>query len=79
MNLCPILNCRDAESSFEIFYDTLRGLINKCSVIFHKSGRLKKLIKPWITTGIVKSIGIRDTLAKQTKQDPNNTALLNRY
>ena len=77
-NWCPILNCRDAESSFEIFYNTLRSLINKCTVIFHTPSKLKK-IKPWITTGIVKSIRTRDTLAKQMKQDPNNTVLLNRY
>lgn len=35
----------------------------------------KRLLKPWITTGILKCINNRNKLQKQLKQDPNNTIL----
>ena len=73
-----VLNCQDADKSFEILYNILRGLISKCTVSFNTPSKLKK-IKPWITSGIIQSIRTRDKLAKQTKQDPNNIALLNKF
>ena len=64
-----VFSCKDAENSFEILYNILRGLISKCTISFNTPSKLKK-IKPWITSGIIQSIRTRDNLVKQTKQDP---------
>ena len=75
-----ILDCDDAEMSFNIFYKTLRDLICKYTVNIplNVSSRYKK-IKPWITIGIVKSIRTRDKLAIQVKREPLNGELHSKY
>ena len=68
----------DAEKAFDSLYDTIGDIISKCSDKIRITNKDKK-IKPWITSGIIRSIRTRDKLAKLTKQDPTNTGLINKY
>lgn len=75
-----IYNCQDADSCFLLFYHLLIKYIDESShTTSNKIPCKLKKIKPWITTGIIKSIRIRDKLAKQIKNDTGNTNLINYY
>ena len=51
----------DVNKSFSVFYNKLNKLLNKHAPFKPISKRKKKrLLKPWVTKGIRKSINIRD-------------------
>ena len=66
------------DAAYECFLLTLRSMIQNASKKINISSSKKK-IKPWITTGLVKSIRQRDKLKKELSKDRNNLELLNAY
>ena len=68
-----IYECENAERNFDVFYTTILNLISKYTnnIPSNTPNKYKK-IKPWITSGINKSIRTRDKLARQAKREPLN-------
>ena len=75
-----IFNCKQPEICLDYFYETLKNIIDKnITNTFRKIPSKFKKIKPWITSGIVKSIRTRDKLANKLKKEPFNINLKNKY
>ena len=75
------LECLDADISFDGFFNTLEALIDK-HVPTKILSKKKSSNKPWITSGIRKSISRRDRILKQfikEKDYTKKTVLFNNY
>lgn len=70
-----ILNCKDAEVAASMLVTTVSSIVTAKSRTIKIAGR-KKIIKPWITTGLLRCIRHRDKLYRKTKQEPNNETII---
>ena len=65
---------KDADLSFELFLRKIKFLHNKNSPFSTPKRKIKKdTSKPWLTTGILKSINVKNKLYKQFCQATNST------
>lgn len=72
--LSELLFCDDPDSLITSFIDTLTSTI-KDNTIITKIPNSKRIIKPWITMGILRCIKNRNNLQKQSRNDPYNDIL----
>ena len=73
------LENENADETFQHFYDKINSLLDKYAPIRKMTNReIKTKSKPWITTGIRKSIALRDRLFKSfiKASDSNNKDVL---
>ena len=68
----------DANEATNYFIETVQTLIKLNTKKIRTSAR-KRVLKPWITSGILKCLKNRDNLYKKTKLDPNNVILKTTY
>ena len=65
---------KDADLSFELFLRKIKFLYNKNSPFSTPKRKIKKdTSKPWLTTGILKSVNVKNKLYKQFCQATNST------
>jgi hypothetical protein len=73
----------DANASFNVFYSHMSNLMDRhVPLVKLTKKQIKTNCKPWITTGIIKSINKRDILLKQyikSKIPSKKTLLYNQY
>lgn len=74
INIEPIFKCTDAEACLDHLTLKLQNAIDKNTKIL-KLPRRKRVIKPWITPGLLKCIKNRDKLHKKAKINPSNNVL----
>ena len=70
-NLSHIYNCTDVDVALKFLIDTITRIINNnttTKITSHK----KKIIKPWITPGLLRCIKHRDKLHTQARKNPEN-------
>ncbi|XP_047027733.1 uncharacterized protein LOC124635821 isoform X1 [Helicoverpa zea] len=73
-NLSDLLFCDDPNLLISSFIGTLTYIINN-NTITKKIPNSKRIIKPWITMGILRCIKNRNHLQKQSRNDPYNEIL----
>lgn len=76
-----VTNCVTVNGAVSRFNSILKKVINKNKQEI-KVGRSKNLLKPWVTTGIVRCQKTRDKLhivAKNNPTDPNSVLIYKRY
>lgn len=73
-NLADLLFCNDPETLTYLLVNKLTESINKNTIIT-KIPNSKRIIKPWITPGILRCIKNRNKLQKDNKRDPYNDIL----
>lgn len=73
-NFNSVLLCQDANDAGNIFVSFLQHLIESNTVTYTIPNR-KRVIKPWITFGILRCIKNRDNLYKKFKSSPTNETL----
>lgn len=69
-----ILNSDDAETASNDLVRTLSAAVQKHTSVIKVPSRLR-IIKPWVTPGLLKCIHHRDNLYKRTKKQPQNEML----
>ena len=69
----------NANTALDIFNKTILDTINNCIVSNHISKNKHRKIKPWITSGLVRSIKNRDKINLKIKKDTSNLKLINYY
>lgn len=74
IELTPINQSQDPEYSINYLTTAIQDAINKNTVIIFTSRR-KKIIKPWITPGLLRCMRNRDRLNKKLKSSPDNEIL----
>ena len=78
LDLTPIYNSSDANEATEYLVSSLMNIIkvNTQTIVL---SRRNKIIKPWITPGLLRCIRHRDKLHQKLTKFPNNDALLTTY
>lgn len=71
INFDPIYSSKDPNTSMTLLVNAIKPALDKNSTIVSLPRR-KKIIKPWITPGLLKCIRNRDKLHKKAKKYPNN-------
>lgn len=69
-----IINIQDANIAAELLISTIGSVIKKHSKIVYISSK-QKIIKPWITRGLLRCIRNRDNLSRKLKKEPENYTL----
>lgn len=69
-----IYNCSNVNLAFEHFSNSLSRAIQMCSIMHVTPCRLR-IIKPWITPGVLRCMRNRDRMYKKIKTSPNNEIL----
>jgi hypothetical protein len=70
-DLTFILACNDAEKATTLLVKTVADIVTKHTRETNIPSR-KRIIKPWITPGLLRCLRNRDKLYKKSKKDPNN-------
>lgn len=77
----PILACCDSELAASAFVRMIMDIVNRHTCLKYIPSR-KRIIKPWITPGLLRCLRNRDKLYRDTKKDPKNHTkylIYNRY
>ncbi|XP_062529771.1 uncharacterized protein LOC134200606 [Bombyx mori] len=74
IDFTPIYGTNDANIATELLIASLQFAIKSNSIIT-KISRRKKVIKPWITPGLIRCMRTRDRLHRKSKCDPDNHIL----
>lgn len=69
-----LYKCTNANAAFEYFSNLLTRAIQMCSVTYAIPCRLR-IIKPWITPGVLRCMRNRDRMYRKVKTNPNNEIL----
>lgn len=80
-NLSQLLFCTDPNLVLQLLTNKLTNTLSSCTTTISVPNN-KRIIKPWITLGILRCIRNRNKLQKQTRNDPYNDILkitFNRY
>lgn len=78
VNWDNVIGTDNVHLSTDIFLNTIKHILQNNSKCVNKRS-LDAKIKPWITTGIVRSIRYRDKLCRKLRQQPFNVTLRNKY
>lgn len=73
-NLSDLLFCNDPNLLIDSFINILTNIVNENTNIRNIPSN-KRIIKPWITLGILRCIKNRNKLQKQSRNDPHNEIL----
>lgn len=65
----PILACCDSELAASAFVRMIMDIVNRHTCLKYIPSR-KRIIKPWITPGLLRCLRNRDKLYRDTKKDP---------
>lgn len=74
IDFTSVMNCDDATTAATCFVNIVSTVVNNNSVTRTIPSK-KRIIKPWITPGLLRCIRNRDNLSLQSKGDPNNSIL----
>lgn len=74
VDFSPICDFDDVNLATNFFITTIRKIITANTKTIKITCR-KRLLKPWMTPGMLRCIRNRDNLYKKTKNDPNNEIL----
>lgn len=74
IDFAPIYTLANANDALEYLLNSVTSAINKCSTTF-KVPHKQKIVKPWITPGLLRCIRNRDRMHKQLKKSPDNETL----
>lgn len=72
-----IYTCKNANNAAELFVNTLKEVISSNKTV--KVKQKPKILKPWITEGIIRAIKKRDKIHIFHKTQPFNTNLIQHY
>lgn len=78
INLTPVFAAKDPNYAIEYLTNSITNIISNNTSIITLSSR-KKILKPWITPGLLRCIKNRDKLHKKSKLFPNNLILKHAY
>lgn len=74
-----VYQATDPNTAYSSFYKTFHAISTKHVPIRRICTKSKKLIKPWLTKGLLNSIKTKHKLFSKTKRQPTNFALKDRY
>ena len=74
MDFSYIYNYKDPNLALEFFVSSINSAISLCSGSYVVPHRLR-ILKPWITSGVLRCMRNRDRMYKQIKSNPNNELL----
>ena len=73
-NFTEVLECSDANKATDMFISTVSSVIKR-NTRQTRVPKRQRIIKPWITPGLLRCIRNRDKMHKEFKKNPDNTIL----
>lgn len=78
LDYSPILTCRDPERATDLFLGLISDVVKAHTVSKIIPSR-ERIIKPWITPGLLRCLRHRDKLYRETKKFANNSNIILTY
>lgn len=78
VNWGEIYEADNVDTAARMLINKIKGAMNSAKIMIHVKKAQKKR-NPWITTGLMKSVVVKQNMYEKVLADPNNPQILNEY